>query len=167
MTGGGTPDPPAVTLHNHQSAHPLDLGRIEAAAKAAVPMVLATPGSGTSRLDTLGSVEASFVDDTEIGRVHGEFLGDPTPTDVITFHHGEILISAETAAREAGARDQPVSRELVLYLVHGLLHLHGHTDGEEPSRSAMKAAQERILDSVWPLPTVPASPRTDVRHAAR
>jgi probable rRNA maturation factor len=167
MTGGGSPGPPAITLHNHQSAQPIELARIEEAAAAAVPLVLGAGGPAGSRLEALDGVEVSFVDDAEIARVHGRFLGDPTPTDVITFQHGEILISAETAAREARARSQPVSRELTLYLVHGLLHLHGHTDDDPGSRAVIEAAQERILDAVWPQPAGAQSARTDARHAAR
>ena len=78
------------------------------------------------------------------------FSAIPTPTDVITFHHGEILISAETAAREATMRGTPVSREVTLYLVHGLLHLHGHADQSEAARALMHQTQERILDAAWP-----------------
>ncbi len=89
--------------------------------------------------------------DDEIARVHGEYLDDPTPTDVITFHHGEILISADTAVRVAGELGQPADREALLYLIHGLLHLNGHDDHEEESRDLMHARQEAILAVVWPI----------------
>jgi probable rRNA maturation factor len=141
---------PAVALHDHQSLHALDLNRIEAVMQEALPLVLTARGPEDSVFAGLEEIEVSFLDDAGIARVHGEFLGDPTPTDVISFDHGEILVSAETAAREAAARGEPISREVALYLIHGLLHLHGHTDTTEPDRATMHAAQERILAAVWP-----------------
>lgn len=118
---------------------------------AALPHILAAPGGGPSGLATLEEVEISLISDAEIARIHGEFMDDPAATDVITFHHGEILASVDTAAREAAARGENMHRELALYLIHGLLHLHGHTDAEPAPRAAMHAAQDAILAEVWPL----------------
>ncbi len=145
--GGGI-----VTLnfYDHQSAHPVELPLIEAAAAAALPGVLGCAGTEESALEGLEEIEITFVDDEAITQVHADFLDDATPTDVITFHHGEILISTETAARQAEAHGQPLQRELALYVIHGLLHLHGHTDLTEPERGVMHAAQDRLLASVWP-----------------
>jgi len=80
-------------------------------------------------------------------------MDDPTPTDVITFHHGEILISLDTARREAPAHGHTVAEETLLYLIHGLLHLSGHTDLHEPDRSAMHREQEDILRQILAGPT--------------
>ena len=49
-------------------------------------------------------VSVTLIDDLKIGRVHLQFMDDPSPTDVITFPYGEegeILISVETAVRQA------------------------------------------------------------------
>ena len=59
--------------------------------------------------------------------------------------HGEIIISVETGTRQAEEHGEPVERELLRYLVHGLLHLAGHEDGEEEARAKMVAEQERIV----------------------
>ncbi len=96
-------------------------------------------------------LEVSLVPDAEIARIHGEFLGDPAPTDVITFGHGEIIVGVEVAAREARERGWPLERELLLYVIHGLLHLKGLDDGTPGEREEMTRAQEAILDAVWPL----------------
>lgn len=61
-----------------------------------------------------------FVGDAEIGRLHGTFLGDPSPTDIITFPYdpddgeqgGDIVISVDTAASNSAEHGWPVSREL-------------------------------------------------------
>ena len=93
-------------------------------------------------------MEVSIVDDATIADVHGEFMDDPTPTDVITFHHGEILVSIDTARREGPGHGNTAADETLLYIIHGLLHLNGHTDLREPDRTAMHRAQEAILDRV-------------------
>ncbi len=103
-------------------------------------------------LADLDEVEVSLLDDAAIARVHDEFMDDPTPTDVITFQHGEILISVETAIRCAAEHGHPAEREALLYLIHGLLHLNGHDDLSEPAREIMHRTQESLLATVWPLP---------------
>jgi probable rRNA maturation factor len=99
-----------------------------------------------------GEIEVSLVSDEAIARVHGEFMDDPTPTDVITFHHGEILVSVETARREGPGHGNTAEEETLLYIIHGLLHLNGYTDLREPDRSVMHRLQERILASVLKRP---------------
>ncbi|RYD38153.1 MAG: rRNA maturation RNase YbeY [Verrucomicrobiaceae bacterium] len=141
---------PELQLFNHQDALDLDLDRLEAAGRAALSEVLKSPGPEEPALPRLPEIEITFVDDAVISRVHAEFLDDPTPTDVITFEHGEILISTETALRQAPEHGQPPLRETALYLIHGLLHLNGHEDHTETGRGTMQRLQETILDQVWP-----------------
>lgn len=137
---------PKTVLYNRQKALQVPLPRLRLLVKAAVSPCLA---QGKEREDavlaTLPEVEITLVDDAEIARVHGEFLDDPTPTDVITFHHGEILISTETAARQAVEHGQPLDHELALYAIHGLLHLAGWHDEEEAEAAAMARVQAEIL----------------------
>jgi len=144
---------PQPSLHDHSDRHPAsteDLAFLNRLLERALPRILDAPGVAESVLRPLEDVEISLVDDEAIAAVHGDFLDDPTPTDVITFHHGEILVSVETAAREAAARGGPALRETALYLIHGLLHLHGHTDADPELRAVMHEVQDRILDDVWP-----------------
>lgn len=84
--------------------------------------------------------------------------GVDQPTDVLSFAMGEgadaevnpellgdIVISVETAARQAGEVGHPVERELRVLLVHGLLHLLGY-DHQDPGDAAeMRGAEERLL----------------------
>jgi probable rRNA maturation factor len=156
-TTDGPPEPrgagPQLSLHDHSERHGTAEADMEVLARLlerALPQVQAAPGASPSVLDALDEVEISLLDDPAIAAIHGDFLEDPTPTDVITFHHGEILVSVETAAREAETRGGPPLRETALYIIHGLLHLHGHTDADPGERRAMHAAQDRILDAVWP-----------------
>jgi len=143
--------PPEFSLYDHQAALPLDLPHLTALATAAWPLVLARTGPEEPVLADLLEVEVSFLTDEAIAKVHAGFLKDPTPTDVITFAHGEILISTETAIRQAADHGQAPEREVALYLIHGLLHLNGHEDESEDGFAMMKQLQEAILNQVWPM----------------
>ena len=129
----------------------MDQEVIEGLLPSALEAVLKLPtGPKDPCLTEQELIEISILSDHDIGEVHAQFLNDPTPTDVITFHHGEILASAETAAREAKTRKWPVERELLLYLIHGLLHLHGYDDHAPDDRERMHQHQGEILDLLWP-----------------
>jgi probable rRNA maturation factor len=143
----------SLELYDHQSALPLDMERLFQAASAALPLVLLQPGPHPAVLDDLDEVEVSFIDDDTIAGVHSEFMNDPSPTDVITFDHGEILISTETAIRQAGQGAHSPERECALYVIHGLLHLNGHDDHSPSEFAVMKQIQESILAGVWPEPS--------------
>lgn len=123
--------------------------------RRALPTCLEHPAAEGSEsplvLGELQVVEISIISDPAIAAVHADFMNDPAPTDVITFHHGEILISADTARAKAEELGQPLLRELLLYVIHGLLHLNGHEDQERDARQRMHEIQERILQEVWPL----------------
>ena len=77
--------------------------------------------------------------------LHRKFLNKPGPTDVITFQHGEIFISVPTAQRQAREFRTSLARELELYIVHGLLHLHGFDDQTEAEIKRMRAAESTVL----------------------
>ena len=143
--------PPEFSLYDHQQAMALDLPLLTTLAAAAWPFVIAEPGPVVPVPPYLEEVEVSFITDEAIAKVHADFLADSTPTDVITFAHGEILISTETAIRQAAEHGQAPGREVALYIIHGLLHLNGHEDESEGGFSTMKRLQESILDAVWPV----------------
>lgn len=98
-----------------------------------------------SVLPQLSEIEVTLVDDAAITEVHREFMDLATPTDVITFHHGEILVSVETAARQAPDYERTMPQEVALYVVHGLLHLAGFHDKAEEDFHRMASTQERLL----------------------
>jgi probable rRNA maturation factor len=80
-----------------------------------------------------------------MAELHKQFCGLAGPTDVLTFHHGEIVISAHTAARQARAFGNSVGDEIQLYLLHGLLHLAGFDDTEPRDRKKMHQLQQKLL----------------------
>ena len=102
-----------------------------------------------SPLSHLATLEVAIVDDATSDQVHRDFMDIEGPTDVITFHHGEIVIGAEVAERQAAEYDEPLAREILRYMVHGLLHLAGHEDADPAERATMEAAQETIVARLW------------------
>ncbi len=110
-----------------------------------LPHLLLYPKGVDHVLSELEEVELNLVDDETIARVHGEFLQDPTATDVITFHHGEIFVSVDTAARYAKENGIEPQEELMRYLIHGLVHLHGYLDATEEEREELFAVQEPLV----------------------
>jgi probable rRNA maturation factor len=99
-----------------------------------------------------GEISLAFLTDAALARLHGDFLNDPSPTDVITFpgddsgeFAGEICVSVDRAAREAAKRRRPFALELTLYVVHGWLHLAGLDDLTAPGRQAMRRGERRLL----------------------
>ncbi len=101
--------------------------------------------------DLLRRVEITFIDDAAIADLAGAWRGSPHPTDVLAFPYeagevmGEILISLDTAARQARARGVPLADELILLCVHGLLHLGGIDDEHERGWRAMRVAEFETL----------------------
>lgn len=90
-----------------------------------------------------------FVGPRAMARANACFLGHEGVTDVITFEHGEILVCPAVARAEAAARGLPFGRELLLYAVHGWLHLRGHDDHAPADRRRMHARQERLVRALW------------------
>ena len=134
-----------ITLHNHQSRHPFHEESWQQAAESALPRCLAVARGEKTALHGLEEIEFNFVDDETIARIHADFLNDPTPTDVITFGHGEVFISLDTAQRQASENNEPFEREVSRYIVHALLHLAGWDDHDEDGRREMHRVQEDIL----------------------
>lgn len=80
-----------------------------------------------------------------MAQLHHRFFGIAGPTDVITFQHGEIIVSTETAHRQAKAFGGTTPAELRLYIVHGILHLDGFDDKKRADAVEMKRVQEKIV----------------------
>jgi probable rRNA maturation factor len=86
-----------------------------------------------------------LIADRRMAEIHHRFMGIEGATDVITFQHGEIFISVETAERQSREAETSFEYELRLYLLHGLLHLAGFDDLTEPGFRAMSRKQEELM----------------------
>jgi len=146
-----------VEVYNHQTAEPVSdelLEKFTHASALAFPLVMQNRITDRGILCEELEVEISIVDDTTISQVHEDFMDIPGATDVITFSHedsgvGEIVISAETARSYGAEYGQSFETELMLYIIHGLLHLAGHEDEDPAERETMERIQFSILKEVW------------------
>ena len=141
-----------VIIGNNQEAIEIPenwLTALESVAYEAARLSLENAVEDDSPLSHLATLEIAIVDDVTSAQVHRDFMDIEGPTDVITFHHGEIVIGAQVAERQAAEYAEPLAREILRYMVHGLLHLAGHEDAQPEERAAMEAAQETIVARLW------------------
>jgi len=146
----------AVAVRNCQRRVRLSTPRLRATAQAALDAL----GRGDREL------HVSVVDDGEIRRLNARYLRRRHATDVLAFDLdvpgsspllGEVIVSADTATRQARRRRVSVGLELDLLVVHGVLHLAGwddHEPGEarlmhQRARSILTGARRRPPARLW------------------
>ena len=99
--------------------------------------------------DNRATLSIVLVDDTAIAKFNAQYHNTPGPTDILSFDYGEgqgeLIVSVERAIVQAERFHSTPTRELVLYVVHGILHLHGHDDRKPLDRRRMRAAERRLL----------------------
>lgn len=139
-------DPPSelvVDLVNRQTRYPIQEERLREVAQ----QILIDAGYHQ------GHLSLAVVDDAEMHQLNRQYLQHDYPTDVLSFLleesedriEGEVIVSADTAQREALRWDWLVNDELLLYVVHGTLHLTGMDDHEPEDRLAMRRAEAMYL----------------------
>lgn len=124
--------------------------------RRAVRMVLRDAGV----LDAI--VSLAVVDDTTMRRLHRRYLGEDSATDVLSFLlekdqqmlEGEIVVGAETACRQAPHFGWTPAEELLLYVIHGALHLVGYEDRTPRARALMHRRQTEYLARLGLRPPV-------------
>jgi probable rRNA maturation factor len=99
-----------------------------------------------------GELSLVLLNDRALAQLHADFLADPTTTDVITFEGdpalgvaGEICVSVDTAQAYAKKNGHEFAAELLLYVVHGWLHLAGYDDLQPAKKRIMRRAEARAL----------------------
>jgi probable rRNA maturation factor len=136
-----------IIVTNRQRAARVDLPSLRDFGQRALIECLKLEKRKLGSLADLPEVDVVLVSDKRIAELHQRFMNDPTPTDVITFDHGEIFISTETAKRQARQFRSSFEHELRLYLVHGLLHLSGFDDKTRKGAAEMSRVQEKVVAS--------------------
>ena len=132
-----------VRVANHQTAVRVNRRRL----CRAVRMVLRQEGIDEAE------ISVAVVDDAAIRQLHRRYLGRDDPTDVLSFLlerspaglEGEIVVSGQTACTAAREYGWSAARELLLYVVHGALHLAGWKDRTRKERAAMRSRQREYL----------------------
>jgi probable rRNA maturation factor len=121
-------------------------------------------------LDAVGRDDASLsvalMNDAAVRALNREYCGKDKATDVLSFPLddgpavdggerllGDVVISVDTAQRQADDYDAPLQRELDRLLIHGILHLLGHDHVRADERRAMEREERRLADVIgmpWP-----------------
>ena len=134
-----------AVVDNRQRRVPVRVQRLSLAARRALAAV-GRPG---------GTLEVTVVDDAEIRRLNTQYRGIGRRTDVLAFPLetpdapeqlvGQIVISAETARRQARKLGEPLALELDLLVTHGTLHLVGYDDRDPLEADLMHRRERDIL----------------------
>lgn len=160
------PSPYQIQIANQQAKVPVDEAQLLRFAEETLR------SEGISRAE----ISIAIVDDPAIHTVNREHLQHDYPTDVISFLldsgeadprsvpggegrrgqglwiDGEIILSADTAVREAAEYGWETSSEMALYVVHGLLHLCGYDDLTDEEQTIMRGREREILTSLGLAP---------------
>ena len=146
-----------IDIANRQTVLPVDPRRLRRAVRAVF------------RRESIrdATVSVAVVDDATMRRLNREYLQHDVAADVLSFllasgpegMEGEILVSAETALAAAAAFGWEAENELLLYVIHGALHLAGYRDDGTRRRAAMRQREDRCLADLG-LAAVPRSRRS-------
>jgi probable rRNA maturation factor len=120
-------------------------------------------------------VDVLLTGDEAVQELNRRYRGLDKPTDVLSFAQrdavagtppvpqapgipvllGDVVISVDTAARQAGDHGVSLEQELALLTIHGILHLLGHEDESESGASAMHARERELLGFTFPSAALP------------
>lgn len=106
----------------------------------------------------LSELSLALVGDATMSDLHERFMGVPGPTDVLTFPldedargratAGEVVVCVPEARRRAGAEGTDLRREVLLYALHGVLHLCGYDDRKPADFARMHRTEDQILTRI-------------------
>jgi probable rRNA maturation factor len=133
----------AITITNRQKSLRIDRKRM----RRAIQTILRDADIAEAQ------ISVAVVDDVTIAKLHERFLSDPDPTDVLSFLmerspkvlEGEVVVSADTAQAAAPRYGHTAEDELLLYVIHGTLHLVGYDDSTPRMRAVMQRKEREYL----------------------
>lgn len=141
---------------NNESGIAVDEERLVALATFALDLLRIHPQSELSIL---------LVDEPTMAAYHERYLGEPGPTDVLSFPMdelrapdaeeepplgllGDIVLCPAVTAVQAGENDRSPEQEADYLLIHGLLHLLGHDHAEPAEKKVMFDLNDRVI-AAW------------------
>ena len=102
-----------------------------------------------------GNINIVFTTDKKLGGMNQEFLSRDYYTDILTFDYseneiisGDLYISLERVRENASKFKEPVERELMRVMIHGLLHILGYGDSKDEEKKNMRLAEDRYLNLI-------------------
>jgi len=134
-----------VEIANEQDHLPVDQRMV----RRAVRSVLREAGVRKAR------ISVAVVDDGTIARLNWRYLRHRGAADVLSFElgqsdglEGEVVVAAQTALRRAPRYGWSPHDELLLYVVHGILHLVGQDDAGPVLRAEMRKRETAVLEEL-------------------
>jgi len=129
-----------------------ELGVLARHAADGVLAVVEPQGTGASELSIV------FTDDAHVRALNSGWRGKDRPTNVLSFPAfphgkrgalppllGDVVLAAETVAREAAAEGKPLAHHITHLIVHGILHLIGYDHETDAEAEEMEGLERRIL----------------------
>lgn len=141
---------------NNESGQDVDTGRL---------LKLATFALAALRIHPEAELSVLLVDEDTMSAYHQKFMGEPGPTDVLSFPMdelrspdpdeepvlgvlGDIVLCPSVTAAQAAASGRTPEEEADYLLIHGLLHLLGYDHAEAAEKKAMFDLNDRII-AAW------------------
>lgn len=132
-----------VEIANQQDSLPVNEERL----REGISAVLS--GEGIRRAE----ISVAVIDDATIRVLNSQYLKHDWATDVLSFLleqgeasvEGEIIVSADTAERMAKEFGWTADEEMLLYAIHGVLHLVGYDDQTPESQTTMRERESFYL----------------------
>ncbi|MGA1791813.1 MAG: rRNA maturation RNase YbeY [bacterium] len=106
-------------------------------------------------------ISITFASDQFVRKLNKQYRGIDQPTDVLAFSMqegewteiqpqilGDVVISVDTASRQAREMGHDLNRELTILLVHGILHLAGYDHMQKADAQKMKSMERSILEAI-------------------
>jgi probable rRNA maturation factor len=133
----------SVHIDNHQKAFPIEKRFFSTLIKEVLSFLNVN----------CKEISIYFTTEEEISKLHDEFFQDPTPTDCISFplddeHLGEVFVCPSVALDYAKKHDILPIQEVVLYVIHGILHLIGYDDMDPKSKKIMRAQEKKCMNHI-------------------
>jgi probable rRNA maturation factor len=138
-----------LTLRNRQRTRPVNLRSLRRRLRDLLVVLLELPDF---------DLTVHLVNTREMAQRNHALLGHEGPTDVITLDYseaalpaaltGEIFVCVDEAVLQANRFRATWPAELTRYIIHGILHLRGHSDLEPKARRRMKREENRLLNEM-------------------
>ena len=119
--------------------------------------------------NALRELSIVLVNDRRMSALHKQFMNDSSPTDVLTFPidtdnagrvtSGEVYVNVPWARREVKTRDVEAKHEVLLYALHGMLHLLGYDDRNRRAFRTMHRTEDDLLTQLGIGPVFARSSR--------
>ncbi|MER8828279.1 rRNA maturation RNase YbeY [Mesorhizobium sp. M0938] len=152
FVGGDLPVPVDIDIAVEAGNWPDEAALTRLVDRAVAAAFAETGAAGRSELSIV------FSDDAHIRNLNVGWRGKDKPTNVLSFPAfplgkggplppmlGDIVLAAETVAREAALEDKPLDNHITHLVIHGLLHLLGHDHETDAEAEEMEAVERAAL----------------------